>query len=195
MASIKSFTGTFFWLTLLSLLPLSINALAQTMREDANAFDKPDGKPTIVRFSAGSNIRVLRRDGFWIEVSVAGKTGWLKASQVSFAASPGGSVAIDTGRMGGGNIVSSSAARGLSAKDLLSGQPNFNDVSRLEAIQVAPKEAQAFALAGGLKPPPNGIRLSSPPQTALKSSAAGGASSSQSVSPGSGMKKKNDDDW
>ena len=196
MASIKSMFAALFQFALSSflLLGLSSQALAQTMREEAVAFDKPNGKPTNIRLSAGSNVKVLRRDGFWIEVDVGGKTGWLKASQVSFSASQSGAVSIDTGRMGSGNIVSTSAARGLSAKDLLSGQPNFHDVSRLEATAVDPKEIQSFVLAGGLKPPPSSIKLIPLAPIAGKIPSPTGTVPSQDNSPPSG-KKKADDDW
>ena len=182
--SIAALTGVF--------LP-SMSAVAQTMREDAIALDKPNGKATSLKFVFGSSVKVIRRDGFWIEVNVAGKSGWIKASQVNFA-SPGGSVVIDTGRMGSGNIVSTSAARGLSAKDLLSGQPNLSDVSRLESIRVEAKDVQTFTLVGNLRPPSSSVSLNTPAQSLGRGSASGGTGSSQPTSSGSG-KKKNDEDW
>jgi hypothetical protein len=182
--SVAAFAGVF--------LP-SISAIGQTIREDAIAFDKPNGNATSLKFVSGSSVKVVRRDGFWIEVSVAGKSGWIKASQVNFS-SPGGSVVIDTGRLGSGNIVSTSAARGLSAKDLLNGKPNLSDVGRLESIRVDAKEVQAFALVGNLRPPSGSVKLSTPAQSSGRGSASGGTNPSQPESSGSG-KKKNDEDW
>ncbi len=182
--SIAALTGVFLpWMS----------AVAQTMREDAIALDKPNGKATSLKFVFGSSVKVIRRDGFWIEVNVAGKSGWIKASQVNFS-SLGGSVVIDTGRMGSGNIVSTSAARGLSAKDLLSGQPNLSDVSRLESIRVEAKDVQTFTLVGNLRPPSSSVSLNTPAQSLGRGSASGGTGSSQPTSSGSG-KKKNDEDW
>lgn len=190
---IKPHTATIFCTALLFILHPSFNLLAQTIREDATALDKPNGKATGLKFSSGSSVKVVRRDGFWIEVNVAGKSGWIKASQVTFS-SPGGSVAIDTGRMGSGNIVSTSAARGLSAKDLLNGKPNLSDVGRLESIRVDAKDVQAFALAGNLRSPPGSVKLITPAPFSGRGIVPGGAGLSQPPSSGS-EKKKNDEDW
>lgn len=192
MASIKSSPALVFLTVLAGVFFPSISAVGQTMREDVIALDKPNGKATSHKFVSGSSVKVVRRDGFWIEVSVAGKSGWIKASQVNFS-SPGGSVAIDTGRMGSGNIVSTSAARGLSAKDLLNGKPNLSDVGRLESIRVDAKDVQAFALAGNLRPPSSSIKLSTPAQSSARGTASS-AGSAQPASSGAG-KKKNDEDW
>lgn len=193
MASIKSFFAVISLAAFAGLFLPSISAVGQTMREDVIALDKPNGNATSLKFFSGSSVKVVRRDGFWIEVNVAGKSGWIKASQVNFSSS-GGSVVIDTGRMGSGNIVSTSAARGLSAKELLHGQPNLSDVGRLESILVDAKEVQTFALAGNLKPPSDRVKLNSPAQFSGRRSASGGTSSSQPASSGSG-KMKNDEDW
>lgn len=193
MASIRSFLAVAFLVASTGVFFPSANLLAQTMREDANAFDKPNGKATGLKFSSGSSVKVVRRDGFWIEVNVTGKSGWIKASQVTFS-SPGGSVAIDTGRMGSGNIVSTSAARGLSAKDLLNGKPNLSDVGRLESIRVDAKDVQAFALAGKLRPPPGSVKLITPAPFSGRGIVPGGAGLSQPPSSGS-EKRKNDEDW
>ena len=190
--STKSFPTLFFLTALAGVGLPSISAVGQTIREDVIALDKPNGKATSHKFFSGSSVKVVRRDGFWIEVSVTGKSGWIKASQVNFS-SPGGSVAIDTGRMGGGNIVSTSAARGLSAKDLLNGKPNLSDVGRLESIRVDAKDVQAFALAGNLRPPSSSIKLSTPAQSSARGTSSS-AGSAQPASSGAG-KKKNDEDW
>jgi hypothetical protein len=47
-------------------------------------------------------------------------------------------VALDTGRACKGNIVAASAARGLSAKDLLEGKPDYKSLQKLEQFIVAP---------------------------------------------------------
>lgn len=192
MASIRSFLAVFFLVASTGVFFPSANLLAQTMREGANAFDKPNGKATGLKFSSGSNVKVIRRDGFWVEVSVAGKSGWIKVSQVKFS-SPSGPVAIDTGRMGSGNIVSTSAARGLSAKALLNGQPNLSDVGRLESIRLDAKDVQVFALLGNLRPLSNSVKLNTPARSSLRGSASSGTSSAQPMSSGPG--KKNGDDW
>jgi hypothetical protein len=193
VASIKSSLAVISLTALAGSFLPSISAVGQTMREDAIAFDKPNGKATGHKFVSGSGVKVVRRDGFWIEVNVTGKSGWIKASQVTFS-SPGGSVAIDTGRTGSGNIVSTSAARGLSAKDLLNGKPNLEDVGRLESIRVDSRDVQAFALAGNLRPPSSSIKLSTPAQSSGRGPVSGSTGTAQPTSSGTG-KKKSDEDW
>lgn len=112
------------WLVLISSV-FTLGVHAQTIREEASLFDRQEGKPGAVSLSAGSTVKALRRQGFWVEVDAAGRVGWLKVSQMSFAGATAGATAIDTGRLGTGNMVATSAARGLSAKDLVGGQPNL----------------------------------------------------------------------
>ena len=123
---------------------LSFALHAQTVREEAVLLDKPEGKPGTAKVSAGTAVKTLRRQGFWVEVDAAGKVGWLKISQINFAGATGGATAIDTGRLGTGNIVATSAARGLSAKDLLGGQPVFNEAGKLDALTADAASVQAF---------------------------------------------------
>lgn len=165
---------------------------AQTLREESPLFDKPDGKPGAVKIKSGTPVKALKRQGFWVEVDAEGKTGWLKASQLNFAGATGGPTAIDTGRLGTGNIVATSAARGLSAKDLVSGQPNFNEASKLDALAVTPQAAQAFMVAGGLQPVSEKVQLTAPKPASTAVPATSGAPSATGVTP---TKKKGDDDW
>ena len=62
----------------LGLLFLACISGAQSLREEAVLLDKPDGKPGSVKLAAGSPVKTLKRQGFWVEVDSAGKTGWLK---------------------------------------------------------------------------------------------------------------------
>jgi hypothetical protein len=125
-------------------------AAAQTFKEEARLLDKPSGVPQGAAVSAGSVVRVLERQGFWLRVDISGRTGWIKASGLSFSSGSAGPTAIDTGRLGTGNIVTTSAARGLSAKDLLNGTPRIEEVVKL--IQFAPDKASlmAFGSQGSL---------------------------------------------
>ena len=50
---------------------------AQTVREEATLLDRPDGKPGNVKLAAGTSLKTLKRQGFWVEVDASGKTGWL----------------------------------------------------------------------------------------------------------------------
>jgi len=164
---------------------------AQTVREDAVLVDKPEGKPGTIKLPAGSALKTLRRQGFWVEVNAAGTIGWLKVSQLSFAGATGGATAIDTGRLGTGNIVATSAARGLSATDLLSGQPNFNEVNKLDALTAVVPTVQAFLAEGSVLSSVEKIQLSVPRPSAVAVPAA----LSQSAGTTSAGKKKGEDDW
>ena len=139
----KTYAHILRWMLLIGSVVL-FSAQAQTVREEAVLLDKPDGKPGSVKLAAGSPVKTLKRQGFWVEVDAAGKTGWLKVSQINFAGATGGATAIDTGRLGTGNIVATSAARGLSAKDLISGQPNFDEANKLDTLTAQPAVVQSF---------------------------------------------------
>jgi len=165
---------------------------AQSLREEAVLLDKPDGKPGSVKLVAGSPVKTLKRQGFWVEVDSAGKTGWLKVSQINFAGATGGATAIDTGRLGTGNIVATSAARGLSAKDLVSGQPDFNEVNKLDALTAPPQMVQSFLIAGGLVALTEKIQLNVPRPAPTAPKAEGVNSSNNGPST---PKKKADDEW
>jgi hypothetical protein len=180
------------WLALLCTALMCGVLSAQTVREEAVLLDKPDGKPGNVKLSPGIQVKTLKRQGFWVEVDAAGKVGWLKVSQINFAGATGGSTAIDTGRLGTGNIVATSAARGLSAKDLVSGQPNFNEANKLEALTAQPAAVQAFLAAGAVVAINQKIQLSAPRPVAAAAPAVGGG---QATGSSSSAKKKGDDEW
>ncbi len=182
--------GKWFWAFLLSSACLG-SALGQTVREELVLLDKPDGKITAVKLSAGSSIKVLRRQGFWVEIDASGRTGWAKVSQLNFAAAGSGPTAIDTGRLGTGNIVSTSAARGLSAKDLLNGQPDFTEANKLDALTAEPGLVAAFLSAGAVMARNEKIQLSSQQPPAVSASGP----SRQAVGAPPAAKKKGEDDW
>ena len=193
---------------LLSALSVAVAGLvstavgAQTLREEAALFDKPDGAAQGAKLKAATPLKLLKRQGFWVEVDAGGKTGWLKVSSVSFAGA-GGPVSIDTGRLGTGNIVATSAARGLSAKDLLEGTPNYDEASRLDALALDASGVTAFRAQGGVQPVANVAALAAPRTVAAAAPAGGsnsngsgsGNTSAGSAAPAGNAKKKGDDDW
>lgn len=181
-----NFLGIIRWLCCLCIV-FAFGVQAQTVREEAVLLDKPEGKPVSIKLLAGNPVKVLRRQGFWVEVDTAGKVGWLKVSQINFAGATGGATAIDTGRLGTGNIVATSAARGLSAKDLVSGQPNFNEAGKLDILTADAPSVQSFLVAGAVVASNEKFQLSAPRSSAISAPAAAGT-------PPSG-KKKGDDDW
>jgi len=175
-----------------ALLVLSFGmANAQTVKDDVSLLDKPDGQTGSVKVKAGTQVKVLKRQGFWVEVSSSSGQGWLKISAINFSSGGDGPIAIDTGRLGKGNIVSTSAARGLSAKDLLQGKPNFDDVAKLEKLSFDSSALQAFRSEGGLQPVNLNISLSS----SVAAKAGGAPVGSATPAPSEGKKKGDGDDW
>lgn len=146
----------------LALFFSAVNLQAQTLKENTGLFDKPDGAKT-ADAKAGTPLKITKRQGFWVEVDAGGKKGWVKLGVVNMASTTGGSVALDTGRTGKGNIVSTSAARGLSAKDLLQGKPDPQAVVKLESYVLDASVVPAFRTEGGIQPLTEKIALTVPP--------------------------------
>jgi hypothetical protein len=123
---------------------------AQSIKDDAHIFDKPDGNKT-GSVKSGTSIKINKRQGFWVEVEAGSNKGWVKISQINMSASSGGGIALDTGRAGKGNIVSTSAARGLSAKDLLDGKPDFSAVAKLDGFSLDASAIASFRREANLQ--------------------------------------------
>lgn len=174
---------------LLSLVSSPVHA--QVVREDATLVDAPDGKTVVLSVKAGTAAKAVKRQGFWVQVEAGGKTGWIKASALSFSGGAVGPTAIDTGRMGQSNIVSTSSARGLSAKDLVSGQPNVEEVVWLESRSIPPAALQTFLTSGGIVAVAVRVQLTAPRPVAAAPAAGLSAAADAKGAP----KKKGDDDW
>ena len=145
-------------------------ATGQVVKEEVRLFDRPSGVPQGASVPSGTVTKVVERQGFWVRVDINGRTGWIKASGLSFSSVSAGPTAIDTGRLGTGNIVSTSAARGLSAKDLVSGQPNTEELAWLESRSIS-SDIQAFLGSGGVVAISGRIQLAAP-RTAAAATAA-----------------------
>ncbi len=159
MAHYRYFSPVLFFLLLIF---SSAVIQAQTLKENTGLFDKPDGAKT-ADAKAGTPLKITKRQGFWVEVDAGGKKGWVKLGVVNMASTTGGSVALDTGRTGKGNIVSTSAARGLSAKDLLQGKPDPQAVVKLESYVLDASVVPPFRTEGGIHPLTEKIALTAPP--------------------------------
>lgn len=143
---------------------------------------QPDAK-VVQKLADKAAVKVLKRQGFWVEVEAAGAKGWLKVSEISLgsgAPAAGGLGGLDTGRTGKGNIVSTSAARGLTAKELVAAKPDPQQVAQLKGLAVTASAADAFAKAGGLT-----VR-----QVALLSGATADVASTPASSPASAAPAK-----
>jgi len=139
--------------TLLVTLSFCIAAtgLAQetTVAVDLRAAADPSSK-SLGRLAAKAPLKILKREGFWIYVEASAGKGWIKASTATMGSTSSGLSGLSSGREGKGNIVSTSAARGLSSKELVAAKPDFNQVEELQRSSVDSKAAEAFASSGKL---------------------------------------------
>jgi hypothetical protein len=133
------------------LLLFSSDAFSQTLNSasELKETQSQDSK-TVKNLSSNTSIKILKREGFWVQVEVAGTKGWVKLSSVNMAGQTPSITPLDTGRTGKGNVVSTSAARGLSAKDLTLAKPDSSQFEELKKLSVDSSEADKFAKSGGL---------------------------------------------
>ena len=171
---------------------------AQTLKDNSKLFDAPNGSQVGAAQIAGTALKLLNRNGFWVHVEVNGKTGWLKASAVTFASGTSGATAVDTARMSKGNIVATSAARGLSAKDLISGTPKPEEVLKMATSAPDSSSVHSFTVKGGIRFVEQKVTLnvvemkSKPAAKGPNVSSPGGARSAPSTTSHG---KKDGDDW
>lgn len=168
-------------------------AAAQTMKEDATLAEQPESSKG-TKLKAGTAVKMRKRQGFWVEIDAGGKIGWVKLGQLNLAASNGGAVAIETGRTGTGNIVSTSAARGLSAKDLLEGKPDLKGLTKLESLSLEAGAVEVFRTEGGIVPSTEKIALSVP-ATATKAEKSKEKQNDDDFDDAPKKSKKGSDDW
>lgn len=163
---------------------------AQTLSKAADLRASPDANAKALKnLPSGTAVKLSKREGFWVEVDASGAKGWVKLSEVSMGQTPTAGIgALDTGRTGKGNIVTTSAARGLSAKELVAAKPDVQEFEQLKLLAVNPQEAEQFAQAAGLKT--RNLALLASPVSAVSPSA--GKPSSEGG--GKGKKSKTDDD-
>lgn len=172
---------------------LAGSATAQTMKEDATLAEQPDSAKGI-KLKAGTAVKMRKRQGFWVEIDADGKVGWVKLGQLNLSTGSTGPVALETGRTGKGNIVSTSAARGLSAKDLLEGKPDLKGLAKLEGLTIEAAAVDAFRTEGGITPLTEKIALSVP-APAAKAGKAKPVQSDDDFDEAPKKTKKGGDDW
>ena len=169
---------------------LAGHAQAQTLAKAADLKAEPaaDAK-TLKSLPANAAAKMLKRQGFWAEIEVGGAKGWVKLSEISMGASGASAIStVDTGRTGKGNIVSTSAARGLSAKELVAAKADPQQFEQLKSLAVSASEAETFAQSSGLKNRTLALLATPAGQPAAASSSANNGSTNRKAS------KKDDDD-
>lgn len=134
----------------LSAWALSMAAHAQNAKAGATLRAEPSATGKVVKvLGQEAPVTLLGRKGFWINVKVSESEGWLSMKEL-LASKKGSARAVNTGRQTKGNIVATSAARGLTAEDLLSAKPDFNAFGQLTGLRVSASEAEKFAKDGGV---------------------------------------------
>ena len=133
-----------------STLALSMTTYAQNAKAGAKLRSEPSASGNIVRvLSQETPVDLIGRKGFWINVKVAESKGWLSIKELS-ASKKGSTRALNTGRQTKGNIVATSAARGLTAEDLVSARPDFDAFGQLTGLGVSVGDAEKFSRDGQL---------------------------------------------
>ena len=128
----------------------STTAHAQNAKAGATLRAEPTASGKVVKvLSEGTPVNVIGRKGFWINVEVSDSEGWLSIKELS-ASKSGSKMPINTGRQTKGNIVATSAARGLTAEDLTSANPDFDAFGQLTGLGVTAGDAEQFAKEGRL---------------------------------------------
>lgn len=92
---------------------------------------------TVATLDKGASITVGSRSGIWYAAQ-SPTEGWIKITDVTIPNNGDGSSALAglvSGRMGSGNSVASSGARGLDGDAVVTGKPDFEAVKELSALQ------------------------------------------------------------
>jgi hypothetical protein len=97
---------------ILALAPLALHAAPATLTSDATlrAERYVDAK-ALARLAKGSAVETLQSQAGWVQVRIGSTTGWLRASQLSGAASAVN--AQEDGRSGAGNVLAISGIRSM----------------------------------------------------------------------------------
>jgi uncharacterized protein YraI len=129
---------------------LSTTTHAQSAKAGATLRAEPTAGGKVVKvLSEAAPVNVIGRKGFWINVKVVDSEGWLSIKELS-ASKSGSRTSINTGRQTKGNIVVTSAARGLTSEDLTSAKPDFDAFGQLTMLGVTAGDAAQFAKEGQL---------------------------------------------
>ena len=96
------------------------------------------GSATVNTVDKGADLSLGSRNGIWYAVQSPFE-GWVKITDVTIPTAGGdgssGLAGLVSGRMGSGNSVASSGARGLDGDAISTGQPDFEAVQELSALQ------------------------------------------------------------
>jgi uncharacterized protein YgiM (DUF1202 family) len=135
----------------LSLAGEAASALkADTLRAEPYADAKSAGN-----INRGDKLEILSKQGGWLKVKAASKTGWVRLLSVKrssgAASNSSGVLDLASGRAGTGQVVATTGVRGLSAEELKSAKYNADEIKLLESQSPSASQAKSFASKAGLK--------------------------------------------
>jgi hypothetical protein len=134
------------YLCILIMLLISLSSFADSLKSDQDLLKEPKIKSDVVGKAKKGNVEIIEKKGFWVKVKSNGLEGWTKMSNVQVDSSKSLDVAaLDSGREGGGNIVSTSGVRGLDGAELADAQPDKNEFENMKKLLVSSEDGKSFA--------------------------------------------------
>lgn len=110
---------------------------AKANKKAAIRAEASSSSEAVTSIDKNSDISLGSRNGIWYAVQSPSE-GWIKITDVTIPSSGNGSsvlAGLASGRLGGGNSVASSGARGLDGDAVVTGDPDFEAVKELAALQ------------------------------------------------------------
>jgi len=104
-------------------------------------------------------VTILERKGGWFRVQAGKKSGWVRmlnvkvtegAQNLGSGTNLTQAATLATGRVGTGNVVSTSGLRGLNEEELRSAKPDYSQFDKLNGYGVDKNAASAYAKSHGL---------------------------------------------
>jgi hypothetical protein len=110
---------------------------AKANKKAAIRAEASSSSEAVTSIDKNSDISLGSRNGIWYAVQSPSE-GWIKITDVTIPSSGNGSsvlAGLASGRLGSGNSVASSGARGLDGDAVVTGAPDFEAVKELAALQ------------------------------------------------------------
>ncbi len=113
---------------------------------------------TVAKLAVGDKVDILKKDGGWLKVKSAKRSGWVRMLSVRRGGAPGkatagasGLASLASGRAGTGRVVATTGIRGLNEEDLKAAKYDEAEVKLTESFSTGRTEAKKFADKGKLK--------------------------------------------
>lgn len=147
-----------FLAMLLTVTPATLAAETGTALKADSLRAKPFADAAVSgKLSRGDKVDILAKQGVWLNIRAAGKSGWVRLLTVKRGASNtsgnnvSGVLSMASGRAGTGQVVATTGVRGLNAEELKSAKFDEAEVKRLEGYTQSAAQGKQFAASAGLK--------------------------------------------